>query len=42
MELVVKKNISEINFYQFSNLGHFCYSDIKTDKFPELLDLILK
>jgi len=38
---IIKNNISEIKIHQFSDLGHFCYSDMKTDKFPELLDLIL-
>lgn len=39
---IIKNNISDIKIHQFSDLGHFCYSDMKTDKFPELLSLILK
>ncbi len=38
---ILKNNISKIKLHQFSNLGHFCFSDMKTDRFPELLDLIL-
>jgi hypothetical protein len=27
--------------HEFSNFGHFIYRDMKTDKFPELLNIIL-
>jgi len=38
---IIKNNIEEIKLHQFFNLGHFCFNDMKTDKFPELLNLIL-
>lgn len=39
---IIKNNVSKIELHQFSNLGHFCFSDMKTDKLPKLLDTILK
>jgi len=38
---ILKNNISEIKLHQFANLGHFCFNDMNTDKFPELLNLII-
>lgn len=39
---IIKNNISKIKFHQFSDLGHFTFSDMRTDKFPELLSIILE
>ncbi len=38
----LKKEIKGIVHKEFHNLGHFCFNDLKTDKFPELLEEILK
>jgi predicted alpha/beta hydrolase family esterase len=39
---IIKKNIENIKIINFKNYGHFCYSDLKTSAFPELLENILK
>ena len=39
---IIKEQISEIFYHEFLDLGHFTYGDMKTDKFPELLEYILK
>ena len=31
-----------VNYREFHNYGHFCYSDMKTREFPELLEEALK
>lgn len=36
----LRKNIPEAKYLTFHNYGHFCYSDLKTDAFPELLEEI--
>jgi predicted alpha/beta hydrolase family esterase len=38
----LKRKLSNANFKEFHNYGHFCYRDMKTDKFPELLEECLK
>lgn len=38
---VVKEKIKGIKVLNFENYGHFCLSDMKTEKFPELLEEIL-
>jgi len=34
-------SLQDITVRQFHNYGHFCYNDLKTHKFPELLEAIL-
>lgn len=38
----IRQQIPKIVYHESSNLGHFTYNDMKTDKFPELLGYILK
>lgn len=38
---VIKKNIGGVQIRTFENYGHFCYDDLGTDAFPELLEEIL-
>lgn len=45
----VKRSVERIRaalpgaeFHQIPNMGHFTYDEMKTDKFPQLLELILK
>jgi predicted alpha/beta hydrolase family esterase len=38
---IIKNNIADINYREFDDYGHFCYSHMKTDKFPELLNSII-
>lgn len=38
----LRKNIAGIGYREFHNYGHFCYGNLKTDKFPELLEEALK
>ncbi|PIP34696.1 hypothetical protein COX21_01515 [Candidatus Falkowbacteria bacterium CG23_combo_of_CG06-09_8_20_14_all_41_10] len=37
---IIKKSLPNVLCHEFLTSGHFCFSDIKTDKFPELLSLI--
>ena len=39
---IVKKMIPKALYHEFPDFGHFTYDDMKTDKFPELLEYILK
>jgi hypothetical protein len=39
---ILKNMIKNIKITEFKNYGHFCYEDMKTDEFPELLQEILK
>lgn len=38
---MIRNKIKEVNIINFENYGHFCFSDLKTEKFPELLKEIL-
>src|SRR3989344_674179 len=38
----IKANIKDVSYKQFHKYGHFCYEDLKTDQFPELLEECLK
>lgn len=38
---IIKSEIPILKYHEFSDSGHFTYSDMKTDRFPELLDSIL-
>ena len=37
----IRETIKSVNYREFHNYGHFCLKDLKTEKFPELLDEIL-
>ncbi len=35
---ILKNKIKDLKINEFKDYGHFCYEDMKTDKFPELLE----
>lgn len=37
----IRKVLTEARVYSFGDKGHFTYNDMGTDKFPELLEVIL-
>lgn len=37
---LIRAKVKNIEYKEFPGYRHFCYSDLKTDKFPELLDAI--
>ena len=37
---LIKKKTSGIQYKEFHNYGHFCIGDLKSNEFPELLELI--
>lgn len=37
----LKEKLPNITFKNFHNYGHFCYGDMKTDAFPELIEELL-
>jgi predicted alpha/beta hydrolase family esterase len=39
---ILRRIVKDIRYKEFHNYGHFCYEDMKSSKFPELLDEILK
>lgn len=39
---ILREKIPGIKYKEFHNYGHFCYNDMKTRKFPELLKEVLK
>jgi len=39
---IILEQIPNIKVKEFHNYGHFCYRDLKTEEFPELLQEILK
>ena len=39
---IVSEKVKNTKFVEFHNYGHFCYDDLKSHKFPELLEEILK
>jgi len=39
---IIKNKLPTIKIHQFENKGHFTYEEMKSDKFPELLEIILK
>lgn len=39
--LIVREKIKNIDYKEFHNYGHFCFEDLKTTKFPELLEVVL-
>lgn len=38
---ILRDKIKNHKYTEFHGYGHFCYEDLKTDKFPELLEEIL-
>ncbi len=38
----LKHELVDAKFIEFTNKGHFCFDDLKTNKFPELLSAILE
>lgn len=38
---MIREAIKNIRYREFHNYGHFCLKDLKTEKFPELLDEVL-
>lgn len=38
---ILREQLVNAQFQEFVDKGHFCLSDMKTDKFPELLDAIV-
>ena len=39
---ILKEKVKNINYTEFHDHGHFCYEEMHTSKFPELLEEILK
>lgn len=39
---IIRQKIKGIEYKEFYNYGHFCFEDMKTVEFPELLEEILK
>jgi hypothetical protein len=39
---IIRDGAKGINYKEFHNYGHFCYEDMKTEEFPELLEELLK
>lgn len=37
----IKKKLPSIQLHEYTNKGHFCYENLKTEKFPELLEVII-
>jgi hypothetical protein len=38
---IIRKQVKGIQYKEFHNYGHFCYENMKTTEFPELLQIIL-
>jgi predicted alpha/beta hydrolase family esterase len=38
---ILKQTLKTANYREFHNYGHFCFDDMNTDKFPELLEVAL-
>jgi len=39
---IVREKVKGINYREFHHYGHFCFSDLKTREFPELLLALLE
>lgn len=39
---IIKEKVNDIKIVEFKDYGHFCYSDMNTQEFPELLDECMK
>jgi hypothetical protein len=40
--LQIRKAVHDVQYREFHNYGHFCFNDMKTTEFPELLEAILR
>lgn len=38
---ILKDNLPNIEIKEFTNKGHFCFDDLKTDQFPGLLEYLI-
>ena len=38
---ILREKIKGCGYREFKNHGHFCYNDLKTEEFPELLEELL-
>lgn len=38
----IRRSVKNIDYKEFHNYGHFCYGDMKTREFPELLEEVLR
>ncbi len=39
---IIRNNVKDVKYKELHNKGHFCYRDLKTVEFPELLNEILE
>lgn len=39
---IIRGEVKNVNYREFHNFGHFCFEDMKTTEFPELLSEILE
>ena len=39
---IIRNKVPNIEFKEFHGLGHFCLNDLKSEKFPDLLNLVLE
>jgi len=39
---ILREIIKDINYREFHDYGHFCFEDMKTIQFPELLSAVLE
>ena len=39
---ILRENVKDINYREFHAYGHFCFEDMKTIQFPELLTAVLE
>jgi len=39
---IIKNKFAKARIHQFKNKGHFTFEEMKTDKFPELIEVILE
>jgi len=38
---IIRESVPNIQYKEFHNYGHFCFNDMKTEEFPELLEVLL-
>lgn len=38
---IIKSKVKNVTVRDFQNYGHFCFNDMKTDQFPELLEEVV-
>lgn len=38
---IVRDKVKDISYREFHNYGHFCFEDMKTGEFPELLEVLV-